>query len=163
MRLAYRQPADGITGKIERDEFRRVFTAQVLECPALHNRKENLLWIRVARRSRLDLSFRSSRPRQRALGRGSGTVARARILDALIEHHADIRAERALHFDRFLRRKHVLGAIEMRAEADAFIADLSQIREAKDLIASRIGQNPALPRHEPVQPAHAANQLVPGA
>ncbi len=87
---------------------------------------------------------------------------RGRILSALVEHHGDIRSERPLNFNRFLWREHVFTAIEMGTETHAFIVHSSQLREAENLKASRIRQNGPAPRHELVQPAHAADQLVPG-
>ena len=51
------------------------------------------------------------------------------ILNAFIEHHADIRAERALNFNGFLRRKQVLTAVQVGAEAHAFVRDFAKFRK----------------------------------
>ena len=64
------------------------------------------------------------------------------------------------NFERFLGRKKMLGAIEMRAKCDAFVRDFAQLAEAENLEAAGIGENRARPGHEFVQPAHRANQFV---
>ena len=47
----------------------------------------------------------------------------------------------------------------MRSERHAFFANLAQISETENLKAARIGKEGAIPRHEPMQPAHPANRL----
>ena len=105
---------------------------------------------------------RPPRPSERARGR----VARARFVsgrfDAFVEHHDDVRAERDFDFERFLGRKKMLGAVEVRAERDAVIGHLAQFAQAENLKAAGIGEDRMRPGHEPVQPAHRANQLMAG-
>ena len=111
--------------------------------------------------ARLDLVLAPLRPFQRAPRRRRGTIVRRRILDALIEHHADIGSQRALHLNGFFGREHVFGAVEMRPKPNPFLAHLAQIRQAEHLVPAGVRQDAARPGHEPVQPAHAPNQLVP--
>ena len=49
------------------------------------------------------------------------------ILDTFIERHGDVRTQRALNLDGLFRGEQMFGAIEMRAEAHAFVADFAQI------------------------------------
>src|SRR5260370_14004833 len=51
--------------------------------------------------------------------------------------------------------------VQVRAKGHAFIAHLAQIGQAENLEAARVGKNGAIPRHEPVQPAHLANRFDP--
>src|SRR5215813_2322397 len=57
----------------------------------------------------------------------------------------------------------MLGTIEMRAKAHAFVGDLAKRGQTKDLIAIGIGEDGARPGHELMQAAEAANQFVSGA
>ena len=54
-------------------------------------------------------------------------------------------------------------AIEVRAEADAFVGDLAQLAEGEDLEAAGVGEHGARPADEFVQAAHAADGFVAGA
>ena len=56
----------------------------------------------------------------------------------------------------------MLGAIEMRTKRHAVVRHFAQFAQAEHLVAARIGENRARPRHEFVQPAHGADQFVPG-
>ena len=67
------------------------------------------------------------------MSRGSGG------LDAFVEHHRDVGAERELNFGGFLGREEMLGAVEMRAESDAFVGDFAKVGKAEDLESAGIG------------------------
>ena len=47
----------------------------------------------------------------------------------------------------------------MRAKRHSFFADLAQIGETENLKPARIRKDGAIPRHEPMHPAHSANRL----
>ena len=64
--------------------------------------------------------------------------------------------------DRDLRREPVERAVEMAAERDAVVVDDPQVAERDDLEAARIGQDRAVPVHEPVQAAEPGDPLVAG-
>ncbi len=85
------------------------------------------------------------------------------IFQALIERHHDVAAERELDIDRGFGREQVRVAIQVRAEQHAVFGDLAQVAQAEDLESAGIGQDGARPRHEFVQPAEFADQLVAGA
>ena len=57
----------------------------------------------------------------------------------------------------------MLGAVEMRAEAHAFVGNFAKVGEAEDLEAAGIGEDRAGPRHEFVEAAEFSNQFVAGA
>src|SRR6266481_971838 len=54
----------------------------------------------------------------------------------------------------------MFSAIEMRTKAHAFVGDFTQFGKAKDLIATGVREYGARPRHELVQAAKLADQLV---
>ena len=98
----------------------------------------------------------------RPLGRiGDDRAARARE-DRLVEGDRDVRAERLLDADRQLGREPMDRPIEVAAERDAVLVDDPQVAQRDDLEAARIGQDRAVPVHEPVQPAEPLDPVVPG-
>lgn len=54
------------------------------------------------------------------------------------------------------------GAVEVRAKFNAALRDFPQLIETENLESARIGENTALPRHEPVQPAQFADDFMSG-
>ena len=90
----------------------------------------------------------------------SGPVRR--VLGALVEGHADVRAEGDLHVDGVFGSEEVAAAVQMRAEAHALIRHLAQLAQTEDLKAAGVGQQRPRPAHKPVQPAHAPYGLVSG-
>ena len=53
-------------------------------------------------------------------------------------------------------------AIEMRTKRDAVVGHFAEIAQAEDLKAARIGEDRVRPRHEFMQAAHLADQLMAG-
>ena len=102
-------------------------------------------------------------PSRRQLQRGLGPRALGRIRRALVERHHQVRAESLLDFDRALRRKHELGAVEVRAKADSVGADRVELGEAHRLEAAGIGQHRAVETHEARHPAEFLDKLGAGA
>ena len=85
-----------------------------------------------------------------------------RIFGALVEGHADIRAQRDLHIHRVFRSEEVAAPIQMRPEAHTFVRNLAQLGEAIYLKSARIGKHGARPADEAMQAAHAPDRLVSG-
>ena len=52
------------------------------------------------------------------------------------------------------------GTIQMRAKLHAALRHLAQLIQTKDLKATRIGKDTALPRHETMKSAHVADRLM---
>src|SRR5579859_5155100 len=51
--------------------------------------------------------------------------------------------------------------VQVRTESHALVRNFSQFRKAENLESAGVRQNRAIPRHEFVQSAYAAHQLVP--
>ena len=100
----------------------------------------------------------AQRQRQRALGRLTG----GGIRQTFVERHRDVGAERALDVDDRLRRQEARRAVEGRAELDAVVAELADLREAEDLEAAGIGQDGAAPSHEAMESAEVAHDVGAG-
>jgi hypothetical protein len=81
-------------------------------------------------------------------------------LRGTVEHHRDVRA--GLDVGGLLRREQVRGAIEMRTEARALFGNGPARREAEHLIAAAVGEDRLLPSDEPVEAAHARDEIVAG-
>ncbi len=103
---------------------------------------------------------RTSRPRHRQSQALFGALAICGILRALVEGHADVRAQRNLDIHGMFRSKKVRTPVEMRPESHAFIGDFAQLREAVNLKSAGVSQHGARPADESMQAAHAANRLV---
>jgi len=74
----------------------------------------------------------------------------------------DVGAQRLLHLDGDLGREEVGRAVDRRAELDAGLGDLSELREAEHLEPAGVGQDRAVPAHEAMQPAELADEVVSG-
>ncbi len=85
-----------------------------------------------------------------------------RRIDANVEHHHDVRADRGLHLDRRFGRQHVLALIDVAAEARTFFRDRAVGCQREDLVAAGVGEDGTLPAHVVVNPAHALEQLGAG-
>ena len=68
----------------------------------------------------------------------AGALVAGRVLDALVEDHDDVRAERNLHSDGVLGGEEVLCAVEVRAELDAVGRDLSELGQGENLEAAGV-------------------------
>ena len=77
-------------------------------------------------------------PTNRAVHRYFCRIPGGGVAEALIEHHADIAAERKLHIHRRFRRKHMWRPVEMRLKQHPVFRDLAQRIQTEDLKASRV-------------------------
>ena len=98
-------------------------------------------------------------PRRRV---GDDLDRRGRV-DRLVERDRDIGAERLLDGDGMLGRESMGRAVQVRPEGHAVIVDDAQIAERHHLEAAGVGEDRAIPVHEPVQAAEALDPLVSGA
>src|SRR5579871_3368163 len=99
----------------------------------------------------LEAALAALGPAQGELHGMAGALAIGGILGALVEGHDDVGAESDLGGDRALRAEEMGGAVEVRAEGDAVLADLAQVAQAEDLEAPGVGQDGAVPAHEMMQ------------
>ncbi len=102
-------------------------------------------------------------PREGEIERCGGLLEGGRILQALVEHHHDVRTEILLDPHRQLRREKAARAVEVRAERDALRRERAQLAEAEDLEAPAVGEDRAVPVHEAMEPAEIAHQPLAGA
>ena len=84
------------------------------------------------------------------------------VFRALVEGHGDIRAEGDLHIHGVLGREEMGRSVEVRAEFDPFLGDLTELVEAEDLESAGVGEDGVGPAHETVQASHAADEFVAG-
>src|SRR4051812_23397210 len=105
-------------------------------------------------------------PAVRALGRAGGVVAVDVERGALVERQRDVGAERRLDLHARLRPHEALAAVDVGAEADAFLADLEDavlaatgaaaldllrhrpVAHREHLEATGVGDDRPPPRHE---------------
>ena len=76
------------------------------------------------------------------------------VINAFIQHHNDIGANRFLVFDRQFRRKGMLAAVNMGTEDHTVVINPAQFRKAVELIPPAVSEDGAVPIHELVQAAH---------
>ncbi len=96
----------------------------------------------------------------RSRGRVFHDLTRRARIDRLVEGDRDVRAERLLDADRDLGREAVGRAVEVAAERDPIVVHDAQVAERDDLEAAGIGEDRAVPGHEPVQAAEPLDPLV---
>src|SRR5688500_19143298 len=92
-----------------------------------------------------------SRPSQRALERLVRAIVRGGMLEALVEHHRNIRSQLRLNIYRRFRCQQMLAAVEMRAERRPLLVHLTPRREAEDLIPAAVGEDGLVPSDERVE------------
>ncbi len=100
------------------------------------------------------------RPQRRAPHRRFDLAAARRQLDADVEHHRDIDAERFLKADHVLGREAVRAAVEVRAKRDAVVVEVAPRFQAEDLEAAAVGEDRPVPGHEAMQAAQRDERLA---
>ena len=115
------------------------------------------------RRARAARTRRGSAP----ASAGSARSRRARRRLALpgndvIELHDHVGAEVALDAHHALGREAALRAVDVAAELDAVLVDRAQPLEREHLEAARVGEDRAVPAHEPCRPPSSRIELVAG-
>ena len=76
----------------------------------------------------------------------------------MVERHRDVGAQVRLDLHRAFGGKKLGRAVQMGAEPDSFLRDLHQLLQAHHLVSAAVGEDGAVPGHEPVQPAEIADQ-----
>ena len=97
---------------------------------------------------RAEMIERAARPGHGEAQALFGAAAVGGIFGAFVEGHADVGAESDLDVDGVLGREEVRAAVEVRAEADAFVGDLAQRAEREDLEAAGVSKHGARPTDE---------------
>ena len=113
-------------------------------------------------RQRLVRCLAAVQPAQGALHAVEGQLVRRLARDHVVERHGDVGAERPLDLHGALGRQRAVGAVDVRLELDAVLADPAEPFEREHLEAARIGEHGPPPGGEPVEPAHVADDLLAG-
>ena len=95
-----------------------------------------------------------------ALAGRLGILVFCGVFHALVKRHGNIGAEVRLDAHTLLRSHEDPVAVKMGRERHALLLDLSESGQGKDLKSAGIRQDRAVPRHEFVQAAHVAHNLV---
>ena len=168
--LADAEAADGVAVEVHFDEALGALAAEIAVHAALDDAEEDLRacpsefvapddFVAVG----AEVIERAARPGHGEAQALFGAAAVGGVLSALVEGHGDVGAESDLHVHGVLGREEVAAAVQVRAEADAFVGDLAQGAEREDLEAAGVGEHGARPTDEAMQAAHAADGLVAGA
>jgi hypothetical protein len=122
-RLAHAEAADGVAVKVHLHQPLGALAAQIRYIPpcTMPNKlcraaaqfivPRNLVAVRA------EVIERAPRPGHRQPQALFGAAAIRRVLGALVEGHADVRAQRDLHIDGMLGGKEVAAPVQMRTEA----------------------------------------------
>ena len=116
-----------------------------------------------------------------SLHRALGVVAVGVVRRAFVEGQRQVRAERRLHAHRFLGSEELLGPVQVGAKPHPVLVDPEHhspartapapplhlvgdvaVGKREDLEATGVGDDRALPSHEPVETAEAAIRSGPG-
>jgi hypothetical protein len=119
----------------------------------------------MAKPSKARVRARGEAPERPAVRPLHGGASRGLVglrVDALVEHHHDVGAERGLHLDRALGREQVRPLVDVALEARALLVDRAILGQGEDLVAPRVGEHRAVPAHEGVHPSHAPEELGAG-
>jgi len=166
--LAHAEASDGVAVEVHLHQALRALTAQIGVHAALHDAEEALRapskfvaphYLVAVGAEVIERPPRPGHGEPQAL---LGPAAIRRVLGALVEGHRNIRAQGDLHLHGVLGSEKMAAAVQVRAEADALVGDLTQPAQAEDLKAAGVGEQGPRPTHEPVQPAHAADGFVAG-
>ena len=104
--------------------------------------------------------LRAARPAEREPVRLLGLLTRGGVGETFVQRMDDVGAKRLLDLDRQLGGEEPLGAVDRRAEPHAIRGNLPELGQAEHLEAAGVGQDGAVPRHEAMEPAEVAHQLV---
>ncbi len=154
LRLADREPADGVAVKTGGDSAACAGVPQLRHVAALHDAEQH-----GAGRRGLERALASLAPAQRQLHRPLDVGLLRRQPHAFVHLHGDVASEQTLHLDRALRRQLDPGAVDMGAEGHRVLADLAQIGQRHHLEAAGIRQHRAVPAGEFLQAAEGGDAL----
>ena len=83
-------------------------------------------------------------------------------IGALIEGHDDVRTEVFLDANGTFGREVMRRTVDVTLEGHAFVINLAGLRQRKNLITARVGQQGARPAHKAMQAAKLGDQIVAG-
>ena len=165
MALPHCQAADGIAGQIQLGNLLHVGHADIMEHRPLVDTEKHLSRVHrilpavIFRQGRLA----AFQPAEGPVAGFLNIIPGRRDLDALVKGHGDVRAQIGLDAHALLRPHEDMPPVHMGVEADALLLDLPQLGQGENLETAAVGENGAVPVHEPVQAAHLLDQSVAGA
>ena len=156
--------ADGIAIEVHFGDFLHMLDTELIECTALIDAEEQLILIDGIGEAVEPLHFvlTAFEPAHGACAGTCGIVIGSGILNAFIECHGDGRTEIRLDTHALLGAHEDFLAVVMRIEVDAFLLNLTQLCEGKDLKSAAVGKNGTLPVHELMKAAHLADDVIAG-
>jgi hypothetical protein len=92
-----------------------------------------------------------------------GVVPFAGVGWALVQNHADVASDGALNFESGLGIEFKRAAVDVALKANSVLGDFAKLGERKDLVASGICKNRAIPPHEIVKPTKFIEYISAGA
>ena len=125
LRLADREAPDGVACKTDIHENAGALAAQRRIIAALCDAEQT-----PPRRAACKGALAAFGPAERKPHGALDLAARGRQLEAFVELHDDVGAEKVLNFDRAFGRQLDGGAVEMRAKGDAVLLHPAQLRTA---------------------------------
>ena len=156
LRLAHRQPADGVAGKVHGGQGLGALHPQPMHRPALHDAEDRPA---IAPGEGL---LGALGPAQGQAHGPLGLRVRTGQLHAFVELHLDVRAQQALDLHGPLGGQHMARAVDMGLEGDAILIELAQLGQRHHLKPAGIRQDRMRPVHELVQPAQLRDALGAG-
>jgi len=130
-------------------------TPDVVVDPALDNAEHHLpLGMRFV--------LRALRPANRPRHALFGTIAFARVRQALVEDHCNVGADHLLHRHRLLGAKKEFVTVQMGVESATLFGELAHLCEREDLKPSGVGENRTVTAHEIVKSPGSCQHLSPG-
>ena len=168
-RLADAEAADGVSVEVHCDEALGGFAAEMGIHAALDDAEEGLgLSAQLGVPGNLmgvgaEVSEGASGPEVCDAEGFAGAFFGGGIFGALVEGHADVGTEGELDVDGVFGGEEMAGAVEVRAEADAFVGEFAQAGEGEDLESAGVGEQGAGPGDEAMESAEGADAFMAGA
>src|SRR5947208_16221031 len=88
-----------------------------------------------------------------------GIIITTRPRQTFIQHHGYVAAERGLNFHRDLRRNESRRPIDVILEMHAFLRDLAQFHQRKNLVTTAVSQDRPIPIHKSMQSTKVPNHV----
>ena len=152
--FSHGKPSDGESIKRHFDQSTRAFASEVWIERTLDNGEERL-WRVLPRRET---------PRCPAPGDLKSRACRFLICrrgDALVQHHHDVTADRALRLDTHLWAQQNPLPVHVTLKNGSLLGHVSRVGKGENLIPAGVGQHRFLPAHEAVNAAHPLEDFRP--
>ena len=153
LRLAHAEATDTVAGEVHRQQLFGAAFAQIIKQAALNNTEQRLVLSGMC-------SLAACRPTGGFFQRGHHLLSGRRVRRTNIKSHGNIGTQILFNLHHLLRREEMLGAINVRTENYAVLANIPQFGQAEHLKTAAVGQNRLIPVHKFVQTAGLSHQLM---